>query len=224
MAIDTEVKRRSVHGYAGNSATIAPVPDGAALNEGDRRQVAGIYRGITSGAGSTLTGTAGSYITATTALYGGFLFAGPISITNVTNFESGGGESAVSFDHETPAGDYRLLTVIATYKDTAGVASLVFGSAGSGDGEFNNPNGIAVDTDGSIYVADSSNHRIQVFDSTGAFVDKWGSNGSGDGEFNAPVGIAVSGGYVYVTDAGNNRVQVRHRRRICGEVGQQRQR
>jgi hypothetical protein len=56
MAIDTEVKRRSVHGYAGNSATIAPVPDGAALNEGDRRQVAGIYRGITSGAGSNADG------------------------------------------------------------------------------------------------------------------------------------------------------------------------
>lgn len=58
MAIDTQTKRRSVHGYTGASAVIAPLVDGAALDEANRRAVAGVYRGITSGAGGTLTGTA----------------------------------------------------------------------------------------------------------------------------------------------------------------------
>lgn len=71
MAIDTEDKRRSVHGYGGVSATIAPVADGA-FNEGDRRHVGGTYRGV-SGSGDVLTGTAGAYISATTALYAGAL-------------------------------------------------------------------------------------------------------------------------------------------------------
>ncbi len=208
MAIDTQTKRRSVHGYAGPSAVIAPLVDGAALDEADRRAVAGLYRGITSGAGGTLTGTAGAYISPTTALYTGLLLGGPISITNVTNFESGGGESAVSFDHETPAGDYRLLTVIATYKDAVGVASLVFGSAGSGNGEFNSPYGIAVAADGSIYVADSANHRVQKFTSAGVYDSQFGSSGTGNGQFNTPLGIAIAGdGSIFVTDIGNNRVQ-----------------
>ena len=44
MAIDSEDKRRSVHGYLGPFAVIAPRPDGA-LDEADRKHVAGIYRG-----------------------------------------------------------------------------------------------------------------------------------------------------------------------------------
>nr|MDP9333960.1 hypothetical protein [Actinomycetota bacterium] len=37
------------------------------------------------------------------------------------------------------------------------------GSAGSGDGEFNNPKGVAIDQDYNVYVADTGNHRIQKF-------------------------------------------------------------
>ena len=51
--------------------------------------------------------------------------------------------------------------------------------------------GIAVDSSGNVYVADSDNNRIQKFDSNGNFITKWGSNGSGDGQFNGPIGIAV---------------------------------
>tara|TARA_B100001123_G_scaffold95945_1_gene110495 strand:+ start:3138 stop:3302 length:165 start_codon:yes stop_codon:yes gene_type:complete len=46
--------------------------------------------------------------------------------------------------------------------------------------------------DGSVYVADTYNNRIQKFTSLGVFVIKWGTKGTGSGEFNNPKGIAVA--------------------------------
>jgi DNA-binding beta-propeller fold protein YncE len=60
------------------------------------------------------------------------------------------------------------------------------GSHGTGDGQFNNPYDVAVDRYGTVYVADSSNHRIQKFTSDGKFITKWGSEGSADGQFAFP--------------------------------------
>jgi len=80
------------------------------------------------------------------------------------------------------------------------------GISGNGDGQFNNPNGVAVDS-GDVYVADSDNHRIQKFDSSGTFLTKWGISGNGDGEFSIPRGVAVDSGDVYVADSNNNRIQ-----------------
>ncbi len=80
--------------------------------------------------------------------------------------------------------------------------------AGTGDGEFNAPIGIAVDSGGHLYVADRDNNRIQKFTSAGVFVTKWGSDGSGDGEFNQPAAVAVDAGdHVHVADLDNDRVQ-----------------
>ncbi|MBF0564727.1 MAG: hypothetical protein HQK89_05745 [Nitrospirae bacterium] len=73
---------------------------------------------------------------------------------------------------------------------------------------FNGPSGIAVDSSGNVYVADTSNNRIQKFNSSGQFIAKWGSQGNGDGQFYQPFGIAVdSSGNVYVADTSNNRIQ-----------------
>ena len=70
---------------------------------------------------------------------------------------------------------------------------------GSLDGEFIRSQGVAVASDGSIYVSDTNNHQIQKFNSDGVFVIKWGTQGSGDWEFKSPVGVAVAfGGSVYV--------------------------
>ena len=80
---------------------------------------------------------------------------------------------------------------------------------GTGDGQFHNPKGISVDRAGNVYVAETINHRVQVFDSNGRFQRKWGSEGSGNGQFDRPRYVAVDGAWnVYVSDSGNHRVQV----------------
>ena len=84
-----------------------------------------------------------------------------------------------------------------------------WGEQGRGDGQFESPGGVAADGTGAVYVADTYNDRIQVFDACHRFVAAWGASGSGDGQLNSPLGVALgSGGDVYVADTGNNRVEV----------------
>ncbi|MGO0059996.1 Ig-like domain-containing protein [Brevibacillus fluminis] len=88
----------------------------------------------------------------------------------------------------------------------------VDGDAGSGLGEFNQPSGVAVDSSGNVYVADSGNHRIQKLTASTNTWNEWGKAdgyaGNGLGEFASPSGVAVdSSGNVYVADYGNHRIQ-----------------
>ena len=70
------------------------------------------------------------------------------------------------------------------------------------------PNGVGVASDGSVYVTDIGDDRIQKFTSEGVFISQWGTGGSGDGEFRSPLGVAVaSDGSVYVADTSNSRIQ-----------------
>ncbi|KAJ8675930.1 hypothetical protein QAD02_011716 [Eretmocerus hayati] len=84
-----------------------------------------------------------------------------------------------------------------------------FGMRGSEAGCFTWPRGLAVGPDNSIVVADSSNHRVQVFDGNGNFIREFGSYGSGEGEFDCLAGVAVNriGQYI-IADRYNHRIQV----------------
>lgn len=73
---------------------------------------------------------------------------------------------------------------------------------------FWGPRGIAVDSQGRVYIADTGNKRIVVFDSDGNYISEFGSAGFDPGQFDEPVGVAVSNdGTVYVTDTWNQRIQ-----------------
>ena len=84
-----------------------------------------------------------------------------------------------------------------------------WGGAGSSNGTLNTPEGIAVDSAGNVYVADTGNHRIQKFSTNGTYIRKWGgTEGTGNGQFDSPEGLAVdSAGNIYVADTLNSRIQ-----------------
>ncbi|MFQ5915162.1 MAG: 6-bladed beta-propeller [Nitrospinota bacterium] len=76
-------------------------------------------------------------------------------------------------------------------------------------GEFRFPTNIALDRQGRLYVVDSINFRVQVFDPGGTFLFSFGRLGDGFGEFARPKGIALdSDGHIYVVDAAFNNVQI----------------
>lgn len=76
-------------------------------------------------------------------------------------------------------------------------------------GEFSKPTGVAVDQDGNVFVSDTWNDRIEVFDAEGNFIRAFGKPGDGPGYFARPKGIAVDGdGHVWVCDQVQGRVQV----------------
>ncbi len=99
-------------------------------------------------------------------------------------------------------------------KGTAGPAPLgrfllSFGKPGTAPGELNRAEGLGVDAQDRLYVADSCNHRIQVFDADGRFLRAFGQAGSGPGELSYPYDVCVDGaGRVVVCEFGNSRLQV----------------
>lgn len=82
-------------------------------------------------------------------------------------------------------------------------ASLLHG------GEFISPlYGMTMDRQGSLFVVDNGNNRIQKFDRNGNFILLWGNFGSANGNFNNPTGLACDAqGNVYVADTNNHRIQ-----------------
>ena len=101
----------------------------------------------------------------------------------------------------------------------------VFGSSGNDEGEFDEPTGLAFDSvKDLLYVADSDNDRIQIFEIVDGntcptateeiingvcFVEEFGSTGTGNGEFDTPMGIALdtTNDLLFIADSDNDRIQ-----------------
>ena len=106
----------------------------------------------------------------------------------------------------TEAGLNDCITIINTAN---GEVINRFGKRGSGNVEFNYPNGVALTQDGHIVVADYDNDRLQVLTLEGTFVAAVGSQGSQSLQFNRPPDVAVHhNGKLYITGRLSHRVQV----------------
>ena len=93
--------------------------------------------------------------------------------------------------------------------DRNGNFQYKFGKKGTGDGEFNNPRCLSVNTSGHLMVCDSGNKRIQVFKLNGKFVGKFGTQGSNIGEFRCPWSVAfLSNGRIVLSDFSKNCIQI----------------
>ena len=114
----------------------------------------------------------------------------------------------------------RLNNLIRKITPSGAVSTLAGSSWGFADGQgsaaqFKNPVGVAVDSNGNVYVADTDNHRIRKITPAGVVTTLAGDGNASflDGQgsatrFNYPHGVAVdSGGNVYVADKNNNRIR-----------------
>ncbi len=176
-------------------------------------------------------GTSSNPVTLTASLSPGSIIS--TIAGNGTAGYSGDGGPAASAELNSPSGvavDFSGNIYIADYKnnrirrvDASGVISTVAGkgTAGySGDGgpassaELSTPSGVAVDTSGNIYIADSSNNCVRKVDASGV-ISTVAGNGtagySGDGgpavsaELSSPSGVAVdTSGNIYIADDKNN--------------------
>lgn len=88
-------------------------------------------------------------------------------------------------------------------------------------GTFARPTNVAVDAKGDVYVADTINNRIQIFDAEGNFLSMFGRPGDGPGTFGRPKGLAVDrDGHIWVADTSMDRVQVFDRKgQLAGYFG-----
>ena len=83
-----------------------------------------------------------------------------------------------------------------------------FGIEGTGNGDFKEPLGVAVDSKGNIWVTDTGNDRIEEFNEKGEYLAQFGTKGTGNGDFTEPKGLAVDPkGNIWVADSGNARIQ-----------------
>jgi DNA-binding beta-propeller fold protein YncE len=87
---------------------------------------------------------------------------------------------------------------------------------------FARPTNVAVGPNGELYVSDTLNSRIQIFDAGGTFLSTFGKGGDGPADFARPKGIALdSDGHVWIADADQNRVKVYDKQgRLCAFFGE----
>jgi DNA-binding beta-propeller fold protein YncE len=79
-------------------------------------------------------------------------------------------------------------------------------------GNFGAPQGVALDKDGNVYVTDTLNNRVEIFDADGNFISLFGKHGDGPGYFSRPKGIALDvDGHIWVADEMEDRLQVFNR-------------
>ena len=199
------------HGFADGNSTNAQfnLPAGAALDASGNVYIGDylnhrIRKIDTQG---TVTTLAGSTVGFTNAIGASAQFNLP---AGVAVDSSGNVYVADSGNHRI-----RAITSGGTVSALAGNGIAGFTDGNSASAQFHSPLGVAVDSSGNVYVADSGNHRIRTITSGGTVSTLAGNGTSGfvegngtSAQFNNPQGLAVdSSGNIYVADSGNHRIR-----------------
>jgi serine/threonine-protein kinase len=169
----------------------------------------------TSGSGIVAVSGSGAYVDVVTTLARSWTeesFYGPEGVA-----VDGSGNVYVA---DTNTNKIRKISPTEVVTTLAGGGGSGWNWSGSEDGagtaaSFNSPKGVAVDSSGNVYVADTGNHKIRKITSAGVVttIAGTGTQGSTDGtgtaaSFNSPKGVAVdSTGNVYVADSGNHKIR-----------------
>ena len=112
---------------------------------------------------------------------------------------------AISRDSDVIVCDDHKITVYTM----RGEKKRQFGSEGKGKGQFSYPCGVALDSDGCIYVSEYGNQRIQKFTFDGQYIKSFsGKKLIGQNLFDSPRGLKVNNNKLYVCDVDNNRIHV----------------
>ena len=129
--------------------------------------------------------------------------------TKELNLQLSGGAVELTQDMElnlyiTNGNNHQLIKLSNT-----GSMIKIVGQLGKGNAEFDFPNGLRVSKHHELYVCDTNNNRVQVFDLDLNYKRSFGKPGSGKGQFNFPADVDFdSSGNIYVTDLRNHRIQV----------------
>jgi len=98
---------------------------------------------------------------------------------------------------------------VLVYNGKTGEYVKTIGKRGRRDNEFNLPLQASTTVDGTLYVVDGGNFRVQKISSDGEFIDRFGSIGRRSGQFSRPKGIATdTNGNIYVVDTAFGNVQI----------------
>jgi hypothetical protein len=105
------------------------------------------------------------------------------------------------------------LVLVSLVAATSAQADLkvvsVFGTPGSNPGEVRGPSDVTTDSAGNVYVANTSNARVDKYSAAGAYLQSFGSRGSAAGQLGLPIGVAVApNGQVWVSDNDGSRGRI----------------
>jgi sugar lactone lactonase YvrE len=103
---------------------------------------------------------------------------------------------------------YALKYNAADGTETPPTVLTSYGTEGTGNGQFKHPADVSRAADGSLWIADENNNRIEKLNEKGEFLAAYGTLGSGNGQLSHPTGIELdSSGNPWVSDSGNNRIE-----------------
>jgi DNA-binding beta-propeller fold protein YncE/ABC-type spermidine/putrescine transport system permease subunit II len=117
--------------------------------------------------------------------------------------------AAISAEGNIYVSEYGLADRVQCFSQLGRKFLFSFGSLGSGPGQLDRAEGLGIGLDGSVFVADSCNHRIDIFTADGKYLKSFGHAGNGPGEFSYPYDVRIDPtGIRYVCEFGNHRVQL----------------